>query len=70
MILGKVVHQQAVLKLLNRLPHKSILLSNITYWLEGKKPIIRKQDEMWRVQGRSHKRGSGTAAPLRFGQIS
>ena len=49
------VHQQAVLKLLNRLPHKSILLSNITYWLGGKKPIIREQDEMWRVgQGRTN----------------
>ena len=51
----EVGYQQAVLKLLNRLPHKSILLSNITYWLGGKKPIIREQDEMWRVgQGRYH----------------
>ena len=50
----KLVHQQAVLKLLNRLPHKSILLSNITYWLGGKKPIIREQDEMWRVQSRNN----------------
>ena len=66
----KVLHQQAVLKLLNRLPHKSILLSNITYWLGGKKPIIREQDEMWRVQGRNNWRGRGAELPpSSFGQI-
>ena len=55
-----------MLKLLNRLPHKSILLSNITYWLGGKKPIIREQDEMWRVQGRNNRGGRGAAAPTTY----